>query len=99
VIAAAEEFAVSAAGGGVAGAMPANVIKASQNAVVAAGNEKRLSDEVESKVVAGICGLANMTDDLPGGSEDSGLLGFKGLRAEIDGCGQRGGASDVALRV
>jgi len=39
VVAAAEELAVSAAGGGVTGAMAANVIKAPENAVLAARDE------------------------------------------------------------
>ena len=83
VVAAAEEFAVSAAGGGVAGAMAANVIKAAENAVVAAGDEERLSDEVEGKVVAGASSLVNMADDLPGGCEEPGLFVFKGRWIEI----------------
>ena len=44
VVAAAEEFAVAAARGGVAGAMAANVIKAPENAVLAARDEERFSE-------------------------------------------------------
>ena len=99
MIAAAEEFAVSAAGSGIAGAMPANVIKAAENAIVATHDEQRFSDEVEGEVVAGRCDLMNMADDLPGGSKERGLLDLEGLWAEIDGCRQGGGAGDVALEV
>ena len=53
--------------------MPANVIKAAEDTVFAADDEERPSAEIESKVVAGAGGLANMTDDLPGGGEDPGL--------------------------
>jgi len=77
--------------------MAANVVKASQNAVVAADDEQRLPDEVEGEVVAGVCGLAHMTHQLPGGGKEAGLFGFKGFRAEIGGGGQSGGASDVAF--
>jgi hypothetical protein len=99
VVAAAEEFAVSAAGGGIAGAMAADVIKASQNAVIAAGDEERLSDEVEGKVIAGARGLVNMTDELPGGGEEFGLFLLQGCWAEIKGCGQSGSASNVAIGI
>jgi len=76
--------------------MPAKRYK-SRGAVFAADDEERPSAEIESKVVAGAGGLANMTDDLPGGGEDPGLFGVEGLRAEIEGCGQRGSASDVVF--
>jgi len=99
VVGAAEELAVAAAGRGVAGAMAADVMKASENAVVAAGDEERLSDQVEGKVVAGARGLVNMTDDLPGGCEEPRLFVLKGRRAEIEGCGQSGSASDVAIGI
>ena len=77
MVATAKEFAVSAAGGGVAGAMAANVIKAAENAVIVADDEERLSDEVEGEVVAGARDLVNMSDDLPCGCEDPGLFVFK----------------------
>jgi len=99
VVAAAEEFPVSAAGGGIAGAMPADVIKATENAIFAAGDEERLSDEVEGKVVAGARGLVRVADNLPGGGEEPGLFVFEGRGAEIQGCGQSGSARDVAIGV
>ena len=54
MVAAAEELAIAAAGGRIAGAMAADVIKAAKNAILAADDEKWLSDELERKVVAGI---------------------------------------------
>src|SRR6202795_1531519 len=99
VVAAAEKFAVSAAGGGGAGAMAADVMEASKNAVVAASDEERLSDEVKGKVVARARGLAHVADDLPGGGEQPGLFVLKSGRAEIKRCGQGGSASDVAIGV
>jgi hypothetical protein len=40
-----------------------------------------------------------VTDDLPGGSEELGLFLLKGLRFEIQGCGQRGSASNIAIGI
>jgi hypothetical protein len=72
-------------------------MEASKNAVVAASDEERLSDEVESKVVAGARGLMNVADDLPGGGEEPGLFVLKSCWVEIKGCGQSGSASDVMI--
>src|SRR6202795_4552382 len=99
VVGAAEEFAVSAAGGGVAGAMAADIIKAAENAVVAASDEERLSDEVEGKVVAGARDLVHVADDLPGGGEEPGLFVLKSCWVEIKGCGQSGSAGDVVIGI
>ena len=74
-------------------------MEAAENAVVAASDEQRLSDEVEGKVVAGARGLVQVADDLPGGGEEPGLFVFKGRWAEIEGCGQSGSASDVAIGI
>src|ERR1700687_3201780 len=96
VVAATEEFAVSTARGGVARAMAANVIKAAENAVVAARDEERLSDEVEGKVVAGARGLVNVAGDLPGGGGEPGVFFLKRCWAEIKGGRQGGSTSDGA---
>jgi hypothetical protein len=77
--------------------MAADVIKTSKNAVLSANDEERLSDEIESKIVPRVCGLANMTDNLPGRGKELGFFGLKGFSAEIERRGQSGSASDVAI--
>jgi hypothetical protein len=79
--------------------MAAHIIEASKNAVVATGDEQRLSDKVEGKIVPGARGLVYVADNLPGGGKDPGLLVFKGCWVEIEGCGQSGSASDVAIGI
>jgi hypothetical protein len=54
--------------------MAADVMKAAENAVLAASDQERLSDEVEGEVVAGSGGLVNMTYELPGSGEELGLF-------------------------
>ena len=97
MVAATEEFAVATAGGRIAGTMAADVIKASQDAIVATHDEQRLSDEVEGKVVARARGLMHMTDDLPRGGEDPGLFLLVSCRTKIKGCRQGGSTRDVAI--
>jgi hypothetical protein len=79
--------------------MAADVVEASENAVVAARDEERLSDEVEGKVVARARGLVHVADDLPGGGEEPVLFVLKSCWAEIKECGQSGSASDVAIGI
>src|SRR5271163_1955463 len=77
--------------------MTADVVKATQNSIFPAGDQKRLSDEIEGKVVAGTRGLVYVADELPTGSEELGFLFYKCRRFEIETRGQSGGASDVAI--
>jgi hypothetical protein len=72
-------------------------MKAAENAIFAACDQERLSDEVEGKIVAGVRGLVDMTDDLPGSREELGLFRLKSFRTKIERCRQRGSASDVAI--
>jgi hypothetical protein len=99
VVRAAEEFAVAAPGGGVAGTMAADIVKATKNAVFAASDEQGLSDQVKGEIVAGGGRLAHMAYKLPGGSKQSGLFVLEGGGVEVERCGQSGGASYVALGI
>jgi NADP-dependent 3-hydroxy acid dehydrogenase YdfG len=83
VVATAKEFAVSAAGCGISGAMAADIIKAAENSVLAADDEKRLSDEIEGKVIAWVLDLVNMADDLPRRCEDPLFFVLKGFGTEV----------------
>ncbi len=99
MIAATEELPVSAARARVAGAVAANIMKASQNAVFATGNQQRLAEEVKGEIVSRTRRLMDMTDELPGGSEEFALFLLKCGGTEIEGCGQSGSTSDVAIGV
>src|ERR1700722_4276353 len=77
--------------------MTADVVKATQNSVFPAGDQKRLSDEIESEVVTRKRRLVHVADELPTGSEELGFLFFKCPRVKIETRGQSGGASDVAI--
>jgi len=50
---------------GIAGTMAAYVIESAQHAIVATHDQQRLSDQVESKVVAGIRNLTDVSYQLP----------------------------------
>ena len=95
MVAAAEEFAVSATRGRIAGPMAANIIKAAENAIVAARDKKGFADEVEGKVVARVSGLVDVSDELPGGGKDARLFLGESFRTKIERCGQSEGASDI----
>src|ERR1035438_3427679 len=97
MVAAAEQLTVSTSGRGVAGAMAADVMKASERSIFAASNEERLSHEVESEIVSGVGGLVNVTYQLPGSSEEPSLFVLKGLWTEIKRCRQGRSASDVLI--
>src|SRR5271157_132142 len=99
MVGAAEELAIATAGGRIAGAMAAHVIKAAENAILAPHDEQWLSDKLEGEVVAGLCGLVNVSYNLPGGGKDPGFFVRKGFCAEIERCRQGGSASDVAIGV
>jgi hypothetical protein len=99
VVVTTEKLAVSASGGRIAGAMAADIVKAMEHAVVIAGDEERLADEVEGKVVAWFGRLMDMADELPGGREDFFLFVGKDFRAEIERCGEGGCASDIAIGI
>ena len=99
MITATKKFAVAAAGGRVASAMAADVVKAAQNAVVAASDQERFSNEIESEIVARAGDLVNMTDDLPGGGKKPVLFVVVGCRIDVERCGQRGSAGNIAINI
>src|SRR5205085_9107514 len=65
------------------GAMPADVIERSQNAVVATDDQQRLADQIKCKVIAGSGNLSRMSYGLPTSGEDALLLFFEYLFAVI----------------
>src|SRR3954464_2640859 len=65
VVSTAKQFSIPATCGGSARAMSAHVIEGAEDAILAAGDEQRLSDQVKSEVIAGLRDLMNVPYKLP----------------------------------
>jgi hypothetical protein len=99
MVAAAKEFPVAATGGWITGAMPADIVKAAKDAILAASDKERLAEEVEGKVVSCFRSLLDMAHDLPRCRKKALLFFFKGFWTEIQRRRQRGSACDIQIDV
>ena len=77
--------------------MAANVVKGAQHAIVAPDRQQRLSDQVESKVVARVGDLMGVSNQLPGAGENPVFLFLESLLCEVAASSESGGARDVAI--
>jgi len=79
--------------------MAADVVETAELKVGSANDEQRLADELSGEVVAWLCDLIVVSDDLPSAGED--FLFFLGCCGGIDveTCGKSPSASDVGIDV
>lgn len=77
--------------------MATHVIEAVDFSIFGARDQQRFSGQFGGEVIAGICNLANVADELPGAREDLLLFDRKYFRIGVERGGQSPGFGDVGI--
>lgn len=77
--------------------MPADIVKAAQDAIAAAHEQQWFAHQFRRKVIARMTNLAGVPYHLPGAGEDFFFFGGEDFRIGVERCGKRPRAGDVGF--